>query len=83
MMQNKIIQIDCMEGMRQIPDNSVDTIVADPPYNIGKDFGNDSDKQEMGEYLRWSQEWISEAYRTLTDGGSMFIYGFREILRPS
>lgn len=80
MMQNKIIQIDCIEGMKQIPDNSIDTIVADPPYNIGKDFGNDSDKQEMGKYLKWSQEWISEAYRTLTDGGSMFIYGFSEIL---
>lgn len=80
MMQNKIIQIDCIEGMKQIPDNSIDTIVADPPYNIGKDFGNDSDKQDMDEYFKWSQEWIKEAYRTLTNGGSMFIYGFSEIL---
>jgi site-specific DNA-methyltransferase (adenine-specific) len=80
MMQNKIIQIDCIEGMKQIPDNHIHTIISDPPYNIGKDFGNDSDKQEMGEYLKWSQEWISEGYRTLVDGGSMFIYGFSEIL---
>jgi site-specific DNA-methyltransferase (adenine-specific) len=80
MLINKIVLSDCIEGMKKIKDNSIHTIVADPPYNIGKDFGNDSDKQEMGEYLKWSQEWISEGYRTLTDGGSMFIYGFSEIL---
>ena len=79
-MENKIVQLDCIEGMKQIPDNSIDTIVADPPDNIGKDFGNDSDKQDMGDYFKWSQEWISEGYRTLTEGGSMFIYGFSEIL---
>lgn len=80
MLQNKILQMDCVEGMKNIPDNYIDTIVADPPYNIGKDFGNNSDKQDMEEYFKWSQEWISEAYRTLKDGGSMFIYGFSEIL---
>lgn len=79
-MKNQILCIDCIEGMKKISDNTVHTIVADPPYNIGKDFGNDSDKQDMKEYLKWSQSWISEAYRTLVDGGSMFIYGFSEIL---
>lgn len=79
-LQNKIVQQDCIEGMKNIPSNSIHTIVADPPYNIGKDFGNDSDKQDMETYYKWSQEWISEAYRTLVDGGSMFIYGFSEIL---
>lgn len=79
-LKNKILNIDCIEGMKNIPDNSIDTIVADPPYNIGKDFGNDSDKQDMEEYLKWSQQWIGEAYRTLKEGGSMFVYGFSEIL---
>jgi site-specific DNA-methyltransferase (adenine-specific) len=77
---NKIILKDCIEGLKDIPDNSIDTIIADPPYNIGKDFGNDSDKQQMDDYLIWCKEWISESYRTLKDGGSMFIYGFSEIL---
>lgn len=72
--------MDCVAGMKEIPDNSIHTIVADPPYNIGKDFGNDSDKQDMDKYLEWSQEWINEGYRTLVDGGSMFVYGFSEIL---
>jgi len=79
-MKNTIVMMDCIEGMKELPDNSIHTIVADPPYNIGKDFGNDSDKQDMEQYLNWSQEWINEGYRTLVDGGSMFVYGFSEIL---
>jgi site-specific DNA-methyltransferase (adenine-specific) len=79
-MTNNIILLDCIEGMKKIPSNTIHCAVCDPPYNIGKDFGNDSDKQEMDQYLRWSQEWIAEAYRTLVDGGSMFVYGFSEIL---
>lgn len=34
---NQIYQMDCIEGMRMLPDDSVDLIVTDPPYNIGKD----------------------------------------------
>lgn len=79
-LQNKILNIDCIEGMKKHADNSIDTIVADPPYNIGKDFGNDSDKQNMEEYIQWSIEWIDEAYRILKNGGSLFVYGFSEIL---
>jgi len=79
-LSNNIQNIDCLDGMKSLPDNSIDTIIADPPYNIGKDFGNESDKREMTEYIDWSMEWINEAYRILNDGGSLFIYGFSEIL---
>jgi site-specific DNA-methyltransferase (adenine-specific) len=55
-------------------------IIADPPYNIGKDFGNDSDKQPMDEYLLWCEVWIKECLRILKPNGTMFIYGFSENL---
>mgnify|MGYP003978240905 CR=1 FL=1 len=42
----EIINEDCIAGMKKLEDNSVDIIICDPPYNIGKDFGNDSDKQK-------------------------------------
>lgn len=80
MLTNKVENLDCISGMNKIPDNSIDTVLCDPPYNIGKDFGNDSDKQEMKEYYEWCKKWISEAYRILNEGGSIFIYGFSEIL---
>ena len=34
---DKIYNMDCLEGMRQIEDGTIDLIVTDPPYNIGKE----------------------------------------------
>ncbi len=77
---NVIHNLDCIEGMKKIHSESVDIIICDPPYNIGKDFGNDSDKQEMEKYLGWCDEWIAECMRILKPSGTMYIYGFSEIL---
>lgn len=77
---NKIYHIDCIVGMKQIQSESVDIIICDPPYNIGKDFGNDSDKQNMDEYLTWCDTWIAECLRILKPQGTLYIYGFSEIL---
>ena len=77
---NMILNQDCIEGMKTLKDESVDMVIADPPYNIGKDFGNNSDKQKMEVYLKWCEEWIEEAFRILKPKGTMFIYGFSEIL---
>ena len=66
--------------MKEMTEASVDVIVCDPPYNIGKDFGNDSDKQEMDTYLKWCDEWIKECFRILKPRGTLYIYGFSEIL---
>jgi site-specific DNA-methyltransferase (adenine-specific) len=77
---NKIYNEDCIDGMKKIADNSIDIIICDPPYNIGKDFGNDSDKQKMDEYLLWCDKWITECLRILKPQGTIYIYGFSEIL---
>ena len=76
----KIMKGDCVEGMKQIKDESVDIVICDPPYNIGKDFGNNSDKQKMDDYLVWCDEWIRECIRILKPTGTLYIYGFSEIL---
>lgn len=77
---NTIYNHDCIQGMKELKDESVDMIIADPPYNIGKDFGNNSDKQTMDNYLVWCDQWIKEGFRILKPKGTMFIYGFSEIL---
>lgn len=77
---NKIYNEDCINGMKKLKDESVDIIICDPPYNIGKDFGNNSDKQKMDEYLLWCDTWISECIRILKPTGTLYIYGFSEIL---
>ena len=76
----KIIKEDCIQGMKKIKNETVDIIICDPPYNIGKDFGNNSDKQKMDEYLLWCDKWIKECIRILKPNGTLYIYGFSEIL---
>jgi site-specific DNA-methyltransferase (adenine-specific) len=66
--------------MAQLADASADIVLADPPYNIGKDFGNKSDSMTMEEYITWSRSWLSEAVRILKPSGTLYVYGFSEIL---
>jgi len=77
---NKIILNDAVEELRKLPNESCDVIIIDPPYNIGKDFGNNFDRREMSEYIKWSKSWIEESIRVMKPTGTLFIYGFSEIL---
>lgn len=77
---NKVICGDAVEKLKELPSKSCDVIIADPPYNIGKDFGNNLDKRELSDYIHWSKKWIKECLRILKPNGTMFIYGFSEIL---
>ena len=72
--------MSCVDGLKLIPDNSVQIIIADPPYNIGKNFGNNKTKLPIEEYIDWCREWLAECKRVLKPNGTMFIYGFSEIL---
>ncbi|MDP2860815.1 MAG: transcriptional repressor LexA [bacterium] len=78
--KNKIILGDALIELKKLPDESCDVVIVDPPYNIGKDFGNNIDKRELIDYVLWCKEWINECIRALKPTGTMFIYGFSEIL---
>lgn len=59
-----IILGDSIQILKSIKDKSVDLIFADPPYNIGKDFGNNKDKwNSVSEYIEWCKKWINECTR--------------------
>lgn len=77
---NKFHLIDVVDGLKKLNDSSADIIISDPPYNIGKDFGINKDNLELNEYLNWCDEWINECIRVLKPSGSLYIYGFSEIL---
>ena len=79
-LRQDVIHGDTLLVLPTLEAESAQIIIADPPYNIGKDFGNDSDKQPMDEYLKWCDVWIHECLRILKPNGTMFIYGFSEIL---
>ena len=80
LLRQDVVLGDTIKILPTLASDSAQIIIADPPYNIGKDFGNNSDKQPMDEYLSWCEKWIKECLRVLKPNGTMFIYGFSESL---
>lgn len=72
---HKIIHGDALDVLRTIiPDDSVDLIFADPPYNIGKVFNGRKEKWPNEEdYLKWCYEWIDLSLQKLKPTGSFYV----------
>lgn len=71
---------DCLKVLKAMESGVVDTVFADPPFNLGKDYKNGfNDKVEESEYLDWCYEWISECCRILKPGGAFFLYATPEL----
>lgn len=71
---------DALEKLTEIPDESFDLIIADPPYNLGKDYGNNHDLKGFDEYLAFSSQWTQECNRILKLTGTLYVFmGFRFI----
>lgn len=68
-----LIHSDCLEALRNLPANSVDLVLTDPPYNIDK--VRNWDKWNSREsYISWCGEWIRECVRVLKDNGSFYFF---------
>lgn len=72
--------VDVLEGLSKVESNSIDVVICDPPYNIGKNFGNNTDSMSMDKYVGWCMEWVDECERVMKDTSTLFIYGFSEKL---
>ena len=74
---NVIYNADCISGMSEkIENESIDLIIADPPYFkvIGEKWDYLWRTEE--DYLEWSKKWIAEASRVLRKGGSFYLFGY-------
>jgi len=70
-----LFQGDCLTVLPDINDATVDTVFADPPFNLGKVYGGSVDDERPDhEYLDWSRRWIDECIRVLQPGGAFFLY---------
>ncbi|HRK68856.1 MAG TPA: site-specific DNA-methyltransferase, partial [Hyphomonas sp.] len=76
----QLITGDATQEMRKLNSVSVDLVIADPPYNLGKDYGNNHDVKGFDEYLEFSRDWLREAHRLLKPNGTLYVFmGFRFI----
>ena len=85
----RILDGDCIEAMRSLPDASIDMIFADPPYNL--QLGGDLSRPDgshvdavtdhwdqfdsFAAYDKFSREWLTEARRLLKPNGSLWVIG--------
>jgi site-specific DNA-methyltransferase (adenine-specific) len=78
--KNTIHHIDVIDGLKGI-NEPVNIYIIDPPYGIGKNFGNNFDKfSSIDEYIVWFKLWFNEAYRTLAENGTLYIFGDADII---
>lgn len=70
-----LFKADCLAILPAMRDGCIDTVFADPPFNLGKRYGaNGTDDLEDSAYVAWCHRWINECVRILKPGGSLFIY---------
>jgi len=84
---HKIINGDALKVLKKIPDESVDLVFADPPYNMSKKKGlawkyskhvtmqEDWDMFSKDDFFKFNKEWLEECFRVLKHGGSLWISG--------
>lgn len=72
-----IIEGDCRELLSEIADDSVQLSITSPPYNIGKEYGDDDDARSMEEWRTLMGEVLEELFRlTAPDGKVCINVGF-------
>ena len=66
---------DCIDVLKHVRSECVDTVFADPPFNLDKKYGAKSkDNRPDVEYVEWCKAWLAECVRVLKPGGSLFVY---------
>ena len=66
---------DCLDFLAKIPDESVNLIIADPPYfQTIKDYWDNQWSSEK-HYLAWCDKWVAESSRVLAPGRCLYIWG--------
>jgi len=61
---------DCLDLFPWIESDSVDTVFADPPFNLAKQYGEAvNDEKSDDEYLTWCRKWLDECIRVIKPGG--------------
>jgi site-specific DNA-methyltransferase (adenine-specific) len=73
-----ILTGDCIEVMKMMDPGSVDLVIADPPYNIGIDYGSGAKADQRSDYDQWCHKWVQECDRVLKPYGSLWVISGQE-----
>jgi site-specific DNA-methyltransferase (adenine-specific) len=73
-MEEGLFLAKCLDGLKQLPDNSIDLIIADPPedpWNSAEEMGQ---RKTLQEYYQWNKNWLEESYRVLKNTGAIYLF---------
>ena len=71
----RLYEGDCLGLLAETAEDTFDLVFADPPFNLGKDYGKTiSDSLQNEEYLAWCESWVKECVRTLKSGGAFYLF---------
>ena len=70
----KIRQGDALDLLADVPTGSIDLLIADPPYNLGKNYGNNHRRKGFDDYLTFSRAWLAQARRVLKPTGTLYVF---------
>ncbi|MCX7854575.1 MAG: site-specific DNA-methyltransferase [Anaerolineae bacterium] len=70
---NEVILGDALEVLATFPDESVDLVFADPPYNLDKAYTTYDDEKDREVYLNWCNAWLDQYIRVLKPTGSLYV----------
>ena len=70
---NKIYNLDTLEGLKKMPEKSVDLVFFDPPYNVNKDYGVYKDNLPQDSYEKFMKEILEESKRISKRGVCVYI----------
>jgi site-specific DNA-methyltransferase (adenine-specific) len=66
---------DCLQLLPYVRRETIDTVFADPPFNLSKEYGSQiNDDRTDDDYIAWCKEWLDHCIRVLKPGGSLFLY---------
>jgi site-specific DNA-methyltransferase (adenine-specific) len=60
---------DCLNVLKEIPEQSIDLVITSPPYNIGIEYDVWNDNLPWDKYYQWCEKWMKEILRVLKNDG--------------
>ena len=61
------------EGLKKIPDNSIDLIIVDPPESPLQKLGKPNKRMTINEYYKWNDTWLNDSIRVLKPTGAIYL----------
>ncbi len=72
-MEEGLFLADALDGLKRLPDNSIDLVLTAPPVSPWRDIGTQGRKMTLQEYYTWNNKWLQESQRVLKNTGAVYL----------